>query len=142
MTKIKMYLDNFMESLKNENPNASWTNLLTGLGILVLVSTFSIWYFGNNVTSPFSSSNDSNESDATNLSDPSINSGEENDNVQTIIVEQSEGLWQVADRVCEDGELYDEIARENNIQLWEPLFVGQELKVTCTNTSVFQEIVE
>lgn len=47
---MKEKLDKFMDSLKKQNPNANWANLLTGVAILVMVSVFSYAYFTKSKT--------------------------------------------------------------------------------------------
>lgn len=43
--KIKEKLNAFMAKIKAKNPNANWSNILTGLAVLFLVAAFSYSYF-------------------------------------------------------------------------------------------------
>ena len=43
---MKEKLDQIMDKIRENNPDANWANLLTGIGILVLIAVASIWYFG------------------------------------------------------------------------------------------------
>ena len=45
--------------------------------------------------------------------------------------QKSEGLWQVALRVCNDGESYRVLAAENGLGVWQSLELHQELAVIC-----------
>ncbi|MBT6401535.1 hypothetical protein HN803_01415 [candidate division WWE3 bacterium] len=127
MENIKDGLNNFMDEVKKDNPEANWGNLLTGIAILVLIAGFSIWYFGNPTE------------DRENLLSEILNSGE---NVEEVMVEETmmegmvaveagEGLWNVAERVCGNGEAYNVLAEANELTIWSPVTVGQELVIAC-----------
>ena len=47
------------------------------------------------------------------------------------VVEEGEGLWHVAERVCGDPEVYNFVAEENGLSVWDWVAEGQELTVTC-----------
>ncbi len=135
MNKLKSILNDFMNRMKKENPNANWSNLLTGFAILVILAVFSIWYFGQN-TSNVGNVTGTEEQ----VTEPGVKNGttetgspqkELNTGVQEITVQSSEGLWQVAERVCGDGEKYNKIAEQNGLTIWSTLGDGQALKVNC-----------
>lgn len=128
MDSIKDGLDNFMDEVKKDNPEANWGNLLTGIAILVLIAGFSIWYFGNPT--------DDRESILSEILNSNENVEEvmEEDTMMPegmVVVEEGEGLWNVAERVCGDGEAYNVLAEANGLTIWSPVVVGQELVVAC-----------
>jgi hypothetical protein len=118
-----------MEKLKEDNPNANWKNLVTGVVILLLVVVFSVWYFSSN---PGGSGNGDNgdmmlDGDVEG-SDTAINDAGKT----IIVVQKGEGLWQVAKRVCGDGEMYNHLARANDLNIFRSeLSEGQELILDC-----------
>jgi len=124
--KIKEALDVFMMNVKKQNPDANWANLLTGVGIFILIAVFSIWYFGKGPNAYVDKYELSDE-----VSGQGESFAEEFDEEGNVIVQKGEGLWQVAERVCGDGELYNFVALENNISHWALLEQGQRLKVSC-----------
>ena len=133
MASIKMYLDNFMEKLKKDNPDANWTNLLTGIGILVLVAVFSVWYFGKNEGNVFSGSgsDDGSQEMQGKSDDVEVDENGKPLSEHQVKVQAGEGLWHVSERVCGDGELYNYVANENDLSVWSSLNEGQILTVTC-----------
>ena len=130
---MKEKLDLIMEKIKENNPDANWANLLTGIGILVLIAIASIWYFGKvppeNVTENMGESSEESrvESSGENGEETSAFVSEEN----VVVVDAGEGLWQIAERVCGDGEQYIYIAEDNGLSMWAELNAGQELVVNC-----------
>lgn len=134
MNKIKLYLDNLMAKMKKENPDANWANLLTGVGILVLVAIFSVWYFGNTdgveVNDNLIDQMEQNEGDvASTTTGPNgeiikLKEGE-------TAVQAGEGLWHVAKRVCNDPEKYNYLAAANGMTIWSKVAEGQVLVIDC-----------
>lgn len=120
MNRLKQSLNNFMAAVRKDNPNANWGNLLTGIAILVLIAGFSIWYFGNTGVEKGGLLNEIFNGQQT-----------EETNNSMVTVEAGEGLWQVALRVCGNGELYNRVAEENGLTIWSKLETGQKLTVTC-----------
>lgn len=134
-------LNKFMKTLKKQNPNANWANLLTGVAVLMMVAVFSYAYFtrskGNNVAVDLNSA----------LEEAAVNTGgsplvveqtpttsevtPETPVGETTTVQKGEGLWQVAQRVCGDGEKYNILANANGLSVWEGLVDGMTLKVVC-----------
>ena len=125
MDKLKKILNDLMNKIKKENPNANWNNLLTGFAILAILAVFSVWYFGQNTTNI--ESDIKKESTETGNSQKDLTLGD----VQEVMVESNEGLWQVAERVCGDGEKYNMIAEQNGLTIWSTLSDGETLKVNC-----------
>ncbi len=128
MNKIRQKLEEIMQEVRKENPNANWGNLLTGIIILVLIAVFSTWYFSN-----------SSENGMGLLSDLFGNQEEQLVEIETsdaVVVQAGEGLWHVAQRVCGDAELYNHVAAENGLGIWSALNEGQELTVSCDYSSV------
>ncbi len=136
---VKKNLDELMANVKKDNPNANWKNLMTGLVILILVALFSVWYFS-------SSPQDSNILDEIEGGDVSLEEvdGDANDlpalpnntaplpGPDETTVLAGEGLWQVAKRVCGEGEAYVYIAEANGFNInWAPVAEGQIIKVSC-----------
>ncbi|KKT84605.1 MAG: hypothetical protein UW82_C0016G0014 [candidate division WWE3 bacterium GW2011_GWC2_44_9] len=141
-----------MENLKKQNPNVSWANLLTGVAVLVMVAVFSYAYFSRSgsdqssidinkaleeVTKEDKEVNQEAEPTGAVVEDatPEIpaESGEKGSTGQTetAVVLKGEGLWQVAQRVCGDGEKYNILASANGLSVWEGLPEGMTLKVVC-----------
>lgn len=127
--KLNETLNKIMNKIKEDNPKANWGNLLTGIGILVLIAFFSVWYFGK-------TSNNTGLNQIIN----SVKNGNTNTEVQGATdmsqakkteVLSGEGLWQVSERVCGDGEKYNYIALVNNLNLWSEVKAGQSLVVDC-----------
>ena len=125
MDKLKNILNDLMNKIKKENPNANWNNLLTGFAILAILAVFSVWYFGQNTTNI--ESGIKKESTETGNPQKDLTLGD----AQEVTVEPNEGLWQVAERVCGDGEKYNMIAEQNGLTIWSTLSDGETLKVNC-----------
>ena len=128
MDNIKSGLDNFMDEVKKDNPEANWGNLLTGIAILVLIAVFSIWYFGN---SP--EDRESVFSEILNTDENAQLLDESAMMKDMVVVEEGEGLWHVAERVCGDAEAYNVLAEANGLTIWSGVVPGQELAVVCAN---------
>ncbi len=147
---LKNKLTTLMNKLEKENPNANWKNLVTGVLLLLTVLAFSTWYFTNNTStiendtslsslSEYLEQDQQNE-DVQEEQDVSI-SPEDSENEGTTtevtnytedVVQPGEGLWHFAKRVCGDGEKYNYIADENNLNVHTAkLAPGQKLKVNC-----------
>jgi hypothetical protein len=124
MKRIKKGLDNFMDEVKMDNPEANWGNLLTGVSILIVIAMFSIWYFGNP-----SAEMGSFLSEIINTGKEEIAEAIMDENV--TVVEAGEGLWHVAERVCGNPEVYNFVAEENGLSVWDWVYEGRELTVTC-----------
>ena len=126
---VRETLDNFMSRIREQNPNANWKNLVSGIIILLLVAGFSIWYFDNASSLPNLLQNDYDSF----VDETNIPTAEDSNDPATTVVEAGEGLWQVAERVCGDGEAYVSLSIENDISLWQPVEVGQVIKINCGN---------
>ena len=134
MLKIQEKIMGFVDDLKKQNPDANWANLFTGVGILVMLAVFSIWYFSNSNTINLEqlgqesveqkSNEDAKKMDAEDTKMDQVKANE-------TTVTEGEGLWQVAERVCGDGEKYVELANGNGLTEWSELHTGQVLKVVC-----------
>ncbi len=145
-------LKKVMENLKKQNPNASWANLLTGVAVLVMVAVFSYAYFSRSgsdqasidinkaleeVTKEGQDTGQEGQPAGATVEDtaPAISAepGEKGstDQAETTVVLKGEGLWQVAQRVCGDGEKYNVLASANGLSVWEGLPDGMTLKVVC-----------
>lgn len=116
MNRMKNILIDKFDAIRRQNPNATVVNLIAGMLIIVFLAIFSVWYFGNGANLF------NQEMDGQNVTE-----GQRS----MITVEQGEGLWQIAERVCGDGELYNEIAEENGLNMWAGLETGQQLTVSC-----------
>lgn len=131
---FKQKLNSLMSDAKRDNPNANWKNLVTGLLILVLVGLFSVWYFSSTPTdAPFfenlvDTTNTDTSSDDTSSESVAVDAG-------MVVVGETEGLWQVAERVCGDGEKYTYLAEANGMSIWyAPVVPGQQLILDCGPT--------
>lgn len=123
-----------MDKMKKENPNANWSNLITGFVILVILAVFSVWYFGqnSNLTVPVTSGETVQKGiDEKNAAVQEGENGIVQEGVQEIITQQGEGLWQVAERVCGDPEKYNLLAEQNGLTIWSQVSEGTVLKVNC-----------
>lgn len=147
-------LKKFMEKIKKQNPDANWANLLTGVAVLVMVAVFSYAYFTkskvNNVSVDLTKTLEEVEKEGTankdgdkedtsadvvddTMPDIPADAGEKgsSEQTETAVVQKGEGLWQVAQRVCGDGEKYNILANANGLNVWEGLAEGMTLKVVC-----------
>jgi hypothetical protein len=128
LNNLKKKLNNTMNRIRKENPNANWRNLITGIVILVLLGVFSTWYLSSDQTDGLF--NDANLDSNNSLIFEDNNSDADNSGVTTV--QAGEGLWQVAERVCGRSEAYVYLAEANNMSVWwAPLVVDQELIVDC-----------
>ncbi|MBI2620693.1 hypothetical protein HYW61_00515 [candidate division WWE3 bacterium] len=99
-------------------------NLLTGTVLLVIIATFSVWYFVNRPATR----NILIGTDSVKSRQPV---SAQKEAVAEVEVLEGEGLWQVAERVCGDGEAYNYLAFVNGLSVLSDLSAGQELKVSC-----------
>jgi len=130
-----------MAKMKQENPDANWANLLTGVGILVLVAIFSVWYFGSTDGVEINDSlieqvgNGSDQGDVS-----SITTGPNGEIIKLeegeTAVLAGEGLWHVAERVCGDAEKYNYLADANGMSIWSKVHEGQVLVVSCGESDI------
>jgi hypothetical protein len=149
--------NNILDTMKKQNPNANWGNLFMGLAILVMVAVFSYAYFSRPKDGSVSIDMDKvlqevqKEGSDKNTTGRLTNNGQENGSTDgteegipaepgekgaaptgmTTTVQKGEGLWQVAQRVCGDGEKYSKLAVANGLNVWDELEVGMTLKVVC-----------
>lgn len=115
---MKNILTNKFDVIRSKNPDRVVTNLVIGITIVIVLAVFSVWYFGDR--NLFGENPD--------VTDELV----ESDLDETaVVVQRGEGLWQVAERVCGDGEFYNEIAEENGLSAQASLETGQVLKVNC-----------
>lgn len=136
---LKTRIEEFILILKEDNPNANWKNLVTGLVILLMAAVFSIWYFNNPSDQKRlidqlrrNPSLEVNEDFTTNGKNGNSILSSNNTQPEYVTVEKGEGLWHVAKRVCGDGEAYNHLADANGLNLhWSRLAVGQRLVVDC-----------
>jgi len=127
--KLNETLNKIMEKIKEDNPKANWGNLLTGVGILVLIAFFSVWYFGK--TSNDTGLNQIINSVKNGTPNAEVKGAKETPTMNKVEVLSGEGLWQVAERVCGDGEKYNYMSLANNLNLWSEVKAGQVLNVDC-----------
>ena len=123
MLRMRNIINDKFDVIRGRNPNATVGNLAAGTLILVLLAIFSVWYFGDRGGPEGLQNLLNRESEEM----EQVLEMEEN----TVVVEQGEGLWQLTERVCGDGELYNHVAEENGMSIWTQLEVGQELIVSC-----------
>ena len=150
-------LNKIMEKIKKQNPNANWVNLLTGAAVLVMVAVFSYTYFtrskvnnavdldrsleevtketpaGGPVKEGASEEKSPADQNADTMPNIPAEPGEKGSEVtgEVAVVQKGEGLWQVAQRVCGDGEKYNILANANGLSVWGALSEGMTLKVVC-----------
>lgn len=55
-----------------------------------------------------------------------------NPNIKEYRVQEGEGLWQIAEKVYGDGEMFTQIMKANNIQNPDQIYVGMNLKMPHT----------
>lgn len=121
--------------MQKKNTGTNGASLFTGIALLIMVAAFSYEYFskgrvGNTVKLPSSEVLAGNTSTLQETSD-TIENSTPSVLPETTTVEKGEGLWQVAQRICGDGEKYNLIAQANNLNVWEGLIEGMTLKVVC-----------
>ena len=133
MKDIKQLFINMMTDLKKHNEDSTWKNLTLGLTVVMLVVIFSVMYFNRL----------SQSLDIDPLSDEQVGSinkkieskitvkPEEAKQVEKVTVQEGEGLWHVALRVCGTGEAYSVLAEANNLTIDSEVFVGQQLLLKC-----------
>lgn len=56
-----------------------------------------------------------------------------NPNIKEYTVQEGEGLWQIAEKVYGDGEMFNEIMKANKIDNPDQIYVGMKLKMPHTN---------
>lgn len=142
MQSLKAKVDDLVYIIKQENPNANWKNLSTGVGILILVAIFSIWYF-NTSSSDTSLIDELRRGQGLQVDEDFTTNGKGTDSILGmqdvdsqgfVTVQKGEGLWHVAKRVCGEGEKYNHLAAANGLDVrWARLAEGQKLKVDCGN---------
>lgn len=139
---MKDKLDEIISDISGD-AESNKKNLVTGAAILVLVGLFSVWYFTNQSsqtneqllgvedTSITTDGSGANLADVPGTNSPEVDASQI-DAEGMITVQEKEGLWQVAERVCGDGERYNFIADENGLSIWwAPTYPGQRLKANC-----------
>ncbi len=135
MLKIQEKANQFIADIKKQNPDANWANLFTGIGILVMLAVFSIWYFSNsntiNLEQLDQKDTDQSANDTKVKTDTSKDASKNQLKADETTVNAGEGLWQVAERVCGDGEKYVALAQGNGLTEWSELYTGQVLKIIC-----------
>lgn len=140
-------LTKLMQNMKTQNPKANWSNLLTGLGVLVMVALFSYAYFnraGNKNLNDIDIQADSKLQELLEkakltdeptsdeqTTDEAISTPSSENAEGTTVVARGEGLWNVAQRVCGDAEKYNVLANANGLNIWEDLNEGMTLKIVC-----------
>ena len=133
MTGIKQLFTNMMVNLKKHNQYSTWKNLTLGLTVVLLVVVLSIMYF-NRLSRSLEIQPLSDEQVASTIQNKEpktpIKSKEE-DTEKKVIVQEGEGLWHVALRVCGTGEAYSVLAEANNLTIESEVFVGQQLILKC-----------
>lgn len=55
-----------------------------------------------------------------------------NTKIKEYTVQEGEGLWEIAEKVYGDGEMFNEIMKANNIQNPDQIYVGMKLKMPHT----------
>jgi nucleoid-associated protein YgaU len=133
---FKERLNALMQSLKQENPLASWKNLILGMSVVLLVIFSSLLYFNRlsaNTTSNDAILNLETNSPST-ITPPveirsSTNKSTTEDKYVTVL--DGEGLWNVAERICKDGEKYTVLAQANGLDPESAVNPGQRLLVKC-----------
>lgn len=126
----------FMNKIKEENPDANWTNLLTGLAVILLIVVFSFWYFNRASQGDFLTEvevEDGNGETVVEGENGQLSGEEDSPAANEVVVLEGEGLWQVAERVCGEGERYNFLADANNLTIFTAVTPGQRLIVACGN---------
>lgn len=126
-------LDSAMGELKEQNPMSSWKNLFLGVSVVMLVILSSLVYFNKLAANAIVE----DKTKEIEISKPSTTLKPKNektltkkDDVYTNVLE-GEGLWNVAERVCKDGEKYVILAQANGLYPESEVVLGQKLLVKC-----------
>lgn len=132
-TDIKHLFTNMMVDLKKHNEYSTWKNLTLGLTVVLLVVVLSVMYFNRLSQSleiqPLSDEQVASMGQKIEPKAP-VKSKEANQE-EKVTVQEGEGLWHVALRVCGTGEAYSILAEANNLTFESEVFVGQQLIVKC-----------
>ncbi|MEN9389055.1 MAG: hypothetical protein RLY61_139 [Candidatus Parcubacteria bacterium] len=133
LTDVKNVFTTVLTDLKKQNEYSTWKNLTLGLTVVLLVVIFSVAYFNRLSQSleiqPLSAEQTASTQPKVQrqLSTKTPKSTKE----EKVTVQEGEGLWHVALRVCGTGEAYSKLAEANNLTIDSEVFVGQELLRKC-----------
>lgn len=122
-----------MADLKKHNEYSTWKNLTLGLTVVILVVVFSVMYF-NRLSQSLEIDPLSDEQVASmsqKIESKTTVKPEEVKQEEKVTVQEGEGLWHVALRVCGTGEAYSILAEANNLTIDSEVFVGQQLLLKC-----------
>ena len=127
-----------MSELQDQNSIASWKNFLVGFCVVMFVVFASLAYFNNltaNALKPSPSAKDvktTKEKISPNVkgSTSQKNSQLQDKAVYTTVLE-GEGLWNVAERVCKNGEKFVKLAEANKLGIDASVETGQRLLIKC-----------
>lgn len=133
LTDVKQLFTNMMADLKKHNEYSTWKNLTLGLTVVLLVVVLSVMYFNRLSQSleiqPLTDEQVASMSQQTESKTP-VKSKEVKQE-EKVTVQEGEGLWHVALRVCGTGEAYSILAEVNNLTIDSEVFVGQQLILKC-----------
>jgi hypothetical protein len=133
LTDVKQLFTNMMADLKKHNEYSTWKNLTLGLTVVILVVVFSVMYF-NRLSQSLEIQPLSDEQVASmgqKIEPKAPAKSKENSQDEKVTVQEGEGLWHVALRVCGTGEAYSILAEANNLTIDSEVFVGQQLLLKC-----------
>lgn len=141
---VKEKLSLTMTELQEQNPMASWKNLFLGLGVVLIVVVSSLLYFNRlaanaivsdavTKTTPvqpaYIEKRTTSQTKGTKATQNKANTAVNKQEFTTV--QEGEGLWNVAERVCKDGEKYVILAQANDLVVDEAVNTGQKLLVKC-----------
>lgn len=131
--KTGTYLSNIMNELKSQNPMATWKNVFLGFAVVMLVVVSSLIYF-NKLASNTVATDATKQIEVEKPQIPEntpLNVEKEEVEEEFTTVLEGEGLWNVAERVCKDGEKYVVLAQANGLDSEAAVTPGQKLLVKC-----------
>jgi hypothetical protein len=130
-SKSVPFLTAVMNELKVQNPMATWKNVFLGFAVVMLVVASSLIYFNklaaNSVVQDSTKEIETQKPAAPKTETPEVKV--EKDEYTTVL--EGEGLWNVAERVCNDGEKYVVLAEANDLNSESAVSAGQKLLVKC-----------
>ncbi len=131
--QINRLFTNMMTDLKKHNEYSTWKNLTLGLTVVLLVVVLSVMYFNRLSQSlEIDSLSDEQVASMSQKFEPKTTvKPEEVKQEEKVTVQEGEGLWHVALRVCGTGEAYSKLAEANNLTIDSEVFVGQQLLLKC-----------
>lgn len=126
------YLTKVMNELKSQNPMATWKNVFLGFAVVMIVVVSSLIYFNKLASNALTTDTTKQiEVEKPQIPDNTPLNVKKEVEKEFTTVQEGEGLWNVAERVCQDGEKYVVLAQANGLDSEAAVTPGQKLLVKC-----------